>query len=453
MSTTEKIMTEKEAIEIVKKNGYDLKKVPYSLRTPAVVKAALSNGVYENIVRNVPSEQRTLKIVLEGISPYASTQEIRNYAEACLNSSWGISVSGFVALVKKGIVPTMKNTTAENIELVFRVAFNKNAASLLDMPTELIEKIVELKDISRIFNAKVGEHDRWIGDELLSLLPTAILKEAAGEIEEWILNALDNKRSRIDVSKFPKEVVTHQICMKSATALGYLNEIPVEYRTKDVCKLAVMKNGSSIKYVPEEFKKDFYLDAAMTGRGLSNIPEEDRTDRICAIAVDKNADEFRYVPVDKRSYTLSMIAVDKNAENLEFVNDENIDSEMIIRFVIAVLKKNYTSDYALREGKYSGNGKISPLEKAFSHIVNEGMRHTEVMEAKENIMFEVLRREPSVFTEFVKQSSERGFKQFEGLLNMALCMVAVKGDKKNVASIPFSFHERAWAEYVQNHLK
>lgn len=166
--------------------------------------------------------------------------------------------------------------------------------------------------------------------------------------------------------------------------------------------------------------------------------------------IDKNAYEFRYVPVDKRSYTLSMIAVDKKAENFEFVNDENIDDEMVIRFIIAVLKKNYESEYALRDGRYS---KTSPLDKAFSHIVKEGMRHTEMMEAKESVMLEVLRREPSVFTEFVKQSSERGFKQFEGLLNMSLCMVAVKGDKKNVSSIPHLFHERVWVEYVQNHLK
>jgi hypothetical protein len=251
-----------------------------------------------------------------------------------------------------------------------------------------------------------------------------------------------------------EKIMTEKEAIALVTESGYnLHKVPVELRTKKVCKLAVTKNGFSIKDVPAEFRKDFYLDAVMSGRGLSNIPEEDRTDRICTIAVDKNPQEFRYVPVDKRSYTLSMIAVDKNAENLEFVTDENIDSEMIIRFVIAVLKKNYTSEYALREGKYSENGKTSPLNKAFSHIVKEGMRHTQAMEAKESIMFEVLRREPSVFPEFVKQSSDRGFTQFEKLINMSLCMIAVKGDKKNVASIPHAFHERVWNEYVQNHLK
>jgi hypothetical protein len=453
MSTTEKTMTEKEAIAIVTKNGYDLKIIPYNLRTPAVVKAALNESQSELVARNVPKEQRTLKMLLDCVSTYGSTQDVRSFAEDCIDSSWGISVSGFVALVKKGTVPTMKNVSEENKELVYKFAFNKDASVILDMPTDLIEKIVSAEHISKIFHATKGEHDRWIGDAAIALVPKAILEDTADEIEKFILNALDNNRKSVNISNFPKEVITHAICMKSATIRGYLNEIPVEFRTQDICKLAVMKNGSSIKYVPAEFKKDFYLDAAMTGRGLSSIPEEDITDRICAIAVDKNADEFRYVPVDKRSYTLSMIAVDKKAENFEFVNDENIDDEMVIRFIIAVLKKNYESEYALRDGRYSENGKTSPLDKAFSHIVKEGMRHTEMMEAKENIMLEVLRREPSVFTEFVKQSSERGFKQFEGLLNMALCMVAVKGDKKNVSSIPHLFHERVWVEYVQNHLK
>ena len=453
MSTTEKTMTEKEAIAIVTRNGCNLKEIPYNLRTPAVVKAALNESGREMVVRNVPSEQRTLKMVLEGVPSYGSTQDIRSYAEACLDSSWGISVSGFVALVKKGIVPVMKNATDETLELVFRTAYANRTAVILDMPAKLIEKIVEAKDIKRIFNAVAGERDRWIGDKALCLVPTAILEQTSDEIEELILNALDNKRTSIIVSNFPKEVITYEICLKSAETRGYLSEIPVEYRTQEICKLAVMKNGSSIKDVPAEFKKDFYLDAAMTGRGLSSIPEEDRTDRLCAIAVDKNADEFRYVPADKRSYTLSMIAVDNKAENFEFVTDENIDSEMVIRFIISVLKKNYESEYSIRDGRYSESGKVSPLDKAFSHIVSEGMRHTQAMEAKENVMFEVLRRDPSLFPEFVKQSSDRGFKQFEGLLNMALCMVAVKGDKKNVSSIPFSFHERVWAEYVKNHLK
>jgi hypothetical protein len=452
MSTTEKTMTEKEAIAIVTKNGYDLQIIPYSLRTPAVVKAALNESQGETVARNVPKEQRTLKMLLDCVSKYGSTQDVRSFAEDCIDSSWGISVSGFVALVKKSIVPIMKNVSEENKELVFRFAFKNKTSVMLDMPTELIEKIVSADDVTRIFNAVAGEHDRWIGDKLISFLPTAILDQTADEIEKLILNSFGNRYKSIIVSNFPKEVITHEICMKSAETRGYLSEIPVEFRTKEVCKLAVLKNGSSIKDVPAEFKKDFYLDAVMTGNGLASIPEEDRTDRLCAIAVDKNADEFRYVPVDKRSYTLSMIAVDKNAENLEFVNDENIDDEMVVRFIIAVLKKNYTSEYAI-DGRYSDRGTVSPLDKAFSHIVKEGMRHTEMMEAKESVMLEVLRREPSVFTEFVKQSSERGFKQFEGLLNMSLCMVAVKGDKKNVSSIPHLFHERVWAEYVQNHLK
>lgn len=450
MSTKEKTMTEKEAIEIVTKNGYDLKSIPYSLRTPAVVEAALNDSHGETVVRNVPKEQRTLKMVLDGIPSYGSTQDIRNYAEDCLNSSWGISVSGFVALAKKGTVPAMKNITDENKEIVLRFAFNKDASNILEIPTELIEKIVEAKDISKIFNATIGEHDSWVGDKTISRLPKAILEETADEIEELILNALDNKRISINVSNFPSEVITYAICLKSATTRGYLSEIPVEFRTQDVCKLAVMKNGSSIKDVPAEFKKDFYLDAAMTGNGLSSIPEEDRTERFCAIAVEKNPQEFRYVPVSKRSYTLCMIAVEKNAENFEHVPEEHIDNEMLIRFITAVLKKNYKSEFELT---YK-SGSLSIFSKAFSYITNDSMRRTEMMEAKENIMFEVLRREPSVFPEFVNKQKDRSdFLEFQGLLNMSLCMIAVKGDSKNVSSIPLEFHERVWKEYVQNHLK
>ena len=449
MSTTEKTMTEKEAIALVTENGYQLQKVPVELRTKKVVDIAVAYGTN---YQYIPNSMRTISLAIRFAPAFGNDPRdfYRTY-----NDNWGISESAFVALIKKGTIPNLKNVPADKLEetklAVFKHAFKVDAHSLVDMPTDLVEKIVTVDDVRRVFNTI--ENGKWIGVELISLLPEHIIEEADREIYEMVMDSFNNRHRSVIVKKLPKSIISQEICLRSVGAGGYLSEIPEEYRTKEICKLAVMKNGSSIKDVPAEFKKDFYLDAAMTGRGLSSIPEEDRTDRLCAIAVDKNSEEFRYVPTEKRSYTLSMIAVDKNAENLEFVTDENIDSEMIIRFVIAVLKKNYTSDYALREGKYSENGKTSPLDKAFSHIVKEGMRRTEEMEAKESIMFEVLRREPSVFPEFVKQSSDRGFTQFEGLLNMTLCMVAVKGDKKNVASIPHAFHERVWNEYIQNHLK
>lgn len=445
MSTTEKLMTEKEAIALVTESGYQLHKVPTELRTKKVVDIAVAYGTnYEYI----PNSMRTISQAIRFAPDYGN--EPRDFHRT-YNDNWGISESAFAALIKKGTIPSLKNVSADKLEetklAVFQHAFKKNASSLLEIPTEFIEKIVTAKDVRRIFNSE-DENDNWVGFKLISLLPKAIIEQTVDEIEELILNALDSSRMSLNVSNSP--VITYAICLKSATTRGYLSEIPVEYRTQDICKLAVMKNGSSIKDVPEGFRKDFYLDAVMTGRGLSSIPEEDRTERFCAIAVEKNPQEFQYVPVGKRSYTLCMIAVDKNAENFDHVPDEHIDNEMLIRFIIAVLKKNYKSEFELT----FRSGSLSIFSKAFSFITKDAVRHTEIMEAKESIMFEVFRREPSLFPEFVKKQSERTeYLEFQNLINMSLCMIAVKGDSKNVSSIPHEFHERVWREYVQNHLK
>ncbi len=447
MSTTEKTMTEKEAIELVTENGYQLHKVPVELRTKKVVDIAVAYGTnYEYI----PNSMRTISHAIRFAPNYGN--EPRDFHRT-YNDNWGISESAFAALIKKGTIPNLKSVPLDKLEetklAVFKHAFKKNAYALLETPVELIEKIVTADDITKIFNAE-NENNRWIGVELLALLPESIIEEAEDEIYKMVLNSFTRRDRSVVVNRLPESIISHEICLISAETRGYLEEIPVDYRTKEVCKVAVMKNGSSIKDVPAEFRKDFYLDAVMSGRGLSNIPEEDRTDRICTIAVDKNPQEFRYVPVDKRSYTLCMIAVDKNAENFEYVPEENIDNEMIVRFITAVLKKNYKSEFELTYN----SGSLSIFSKAFSYITKEGMRRTEEMEAKENIMFEVFKRDPSLFPEFVNKQNERSqFLEFHGLLNMALCMIAVKGDTKNVSSIPYEFSQRVWKEYVQNHLK
>jgi len=447
MSTTEKTMTEKEAIALVTENGYQLQKVPVELRTKKVVDIAVAYGTN---YQYIPNSMRTISLAIRFAPDFGNDPRdfYRTY-----NDNWGISESAFVALIKKGTIPNLKNVPADKLEetnlAVFKQAFKKNAYALLETPTELIEKIVTVDDVRRVFNTE-NENGKWIGVELIALLPESIIEEAYSEIYEMVMKAFDNRHRSVIVNKLPKSIISQEICLKSADTRGYLSEIPEEYRTKEVCKVAVMKNGSSIKDVPAEFKKDFYLDAAMTGRGLSSIPEEDRTDRLCAIAVDKNPREFQYVPVDKRSYALCMIAVEQLSENFEHVPEENVDNEMLIRFITSVLKKRYKSEFEITYN----SGSLSIFSKAFSYIAKEGMRRTEEMEAKEEIMFQVITRDPSVFPEFVKQQYDRSsFQEFQGLLNMTLCMAAVKGDSKNVSSIPQAFSERVWKEYVQNHLK
>ena len=90
------------------------------------------------------------------------------------------------------------------------------------------------------------------------------------------------------------------------------HEVPVEYRSIDVCLLAIISFGSICEHVPEEHHSEsFFLEAVRTncdGKALKYIPMEYRTLKICEKAVSRFPEAIEYVPESLRSKVSSALS-------------------------------------------------------------------------------------------------------------------------------------------------
>lgn len=77
-----------------------------------------------------------------------------------------------------------------------------------------------------------------------------------------------------------------------------LSKIPEEYRSENVCTLAVQKEGSALKDVPEEHRSYWLCTEAVSTNGLAlvHVPQEHRDYVLCSIAVESHGAALAYVP-------------------------------------------------------------------------------------------------------------------------------------------------------------
>lgn len=77
---------------------------------------------------------------------------------------------------------------------------------------------------------------------------------------------------------------------KNAGALKF-----VKNQTKDICELAVQKNGTSIEYVKEEFLTEDICIMAVKNNYLALAYISKQTDEMCRLAVQQNSSALYYV--------------------------------------------------------------------------------------------------------------------------------------------------------------
>lgn len=163
-------MTEKEAIELVKSNGYRLEEVPVELRTAEVVKAALSYSNSYGVVKFVPKHLRTFEMVLKATSGLYSQNDLRDFANRVLEDSWGISVSAFVKLVSKGETPNMSKVTDDNVKIaVYKFVVKKDSSNFRKVPVEFVESVLTKDSALRLL--KESERSSFNGIENYARFP------------------------------------------------------------------------------------------------------------------------------------------------------------------------------------------------------------------------------------------------------------------------------------------
>jgi hypothetical protein len=77
-----------------------------------------------------------------------------------------------------------------------------------------------------------------------------------------------------------------------------LSVIRAEYKTDEMCKVAVQEDGRALKYVPKQLRTyELCLEAIkQNGFALEDVPIELKTPELCLIATQKRKDILRLIP-------------------------------------------------------------------------------------------------------------------------------------------------------------
>ena len=134
-----------------------------------------------------------------------------------------------------------------------------------------------------------------------------------------------------DLRFIPEEYRTKELCELAVKQNGQaLQLVPEELRIKELCEIAAKQDGLSLYFVPEELKtkKIYELAVQNNGYALEYVPEELRTPELCAIAVQNNGEALEYVPIKLRTKELCKLAVKENGFALEYVTEHLMTPEL-----------------------------------------------------------------------------------------------------------------------------
>lgn len=124
-----------------------------------------------------------------------------------------------------------------------------------------------------------------------------------------------------------KEMVDEAVNSFNVNRSGYtiLRVIAKKYLTREVCEIAVSKNGRNLEYVPEQYRDaDMCLVAVQSdGSALRDVPEQYRDIAMCLTAVQSNGYALAYVPkqilLGDKGYEICFTAICNGGQALSFV--------------------------------------------------------------------------------------------------------------------------------------
>ena len=99
--------------------------------------------------------------------------------------------------------------------------------------------------------------------------------------------------------------------------------VPEEFKTQELCRLAIKNEGRALEYVPEEFKTYELCKIAVTkwGSALEFVPEELKTKELCELAVKHYGGALEFVPKKILNLDMCMAAIKINYPSaLEYIS-------------------------------------------------------------------------------------------------------------------------------------
>jgi hypothetical protein len=141
-----------------------------------------------------------------------------------------------------------------------------------------------------------------------------------------------------------------------------LREVPEELKDPEMCRIAVLRINSALKYVPEKFKTQEICNIAMLGgenaeifRKLRRIkqgkryvyesiiddvyavfpyiPERYRTLKMCRMAVEQDGSMLEFVPEQYKTPELCLMALKDHGDYLEFIPEKYKTPELCLAAV------------------------------------------------------------------------------------------------------------------------
>ena len=113
-----------------------------------------------------------------------------------------------------------------------------------------------------------------------------------------------------------------------------LKWVPEEYKTKELCEVAVKSIGHALAYVPKELKSPELCELAIKGvlgqgGNLKFVPYELQTQELCELAVKDKGYALEHVPEELKTLEMCDVAVDLfiiNSEKYTFTVSEMIEA-------------------------------------------------------------------------------------------------------------------------------
>ena len=131
-------------------------------------------------------------------------------------------------------------------------------------------------------------------------------------------NFIDKKEKKLCGGNSMENDKEYQKWLKKVTEDEYnLKSIPFEFRTIELCEIAVTQKGLNLEFVPKAL----------------------RTKELCEVAVSNYGYALQYVPEDLRTFEISGIAVANEDWALQFVPEE-FQEELAEKYDIDLPKKH-----------------------------------------------------------------------------------------------------------------
>lgn len=172
----------------------------------------------------------------------------------------------------------------------------------------------------------------------------------------------------------PHHLVTNDIFLDQVTANGlWLQHVPMESRTLEICLAAINQNVEAHAFVPSEVQQKNYLDELILidPAKLNDVDVSNRSPFVVLRLLDKDHSAIRHLPLEYRTKEMCIKAVKKNIDAVRWIPDEYYEDEEI--FGLISNHEYFTNFYESVEKKDRIDDKYNPQyvrPKLADYLVN-----------------------------------------------------------------------------------